>query len=336
MKLQQLRYFIAVVENGFNITAASDKLYTSQPGVSKQLKLLEEELDVCLFARNGKSLYGLTKAGQMLYDKSVVILREIDNIKEQAVELKRDNEGTLTIATTHTQARYVLPEVLQLFREKYPQVKLELYQGSSDQIADLMKRGDVDFAIASSSGAKRPNMVTLPCFHWDRALVLPMGHPLLEKEDIELADLAEYPLITYVQNDKQQSSLNQAFAEAGVEPNIAITARDADVIKEYVRKGLGVGIIASMAFDPYIDNDLVAVSTVDILPNCTTWIGFQEHTYLRNYMYEFSSLVASHLSRDAINQQVVSYRMGNKQGVIDERQLPYKLIARPTRVKNAA
>jgi LysR family transcriptional regulator, cys regulon transcriptional activator len=336
MKLQQLRYFIAVVENGFNITAASDKLYTSQPGVSKQLKLLEEELDVGLFARNGKSLYGLTKAGQMLYEKSVVILREIDNIKEQAVELKRDNEGTLTIATTHTQARYVLPEVLQMFREKYPQVKLELYQGSSEQISDLMKRGDVDFAIASSSGEKKPNMVTLPCYHWDRALVLPVGHPLLGKEDIELADLAEYPLITYVQNDRQGSSLNQAFEEAGVEPNIAITARDADVIKEYVRKGLGVGIIASMAFDPYLDSDLVAVSTVDILPNCTTWIGFQEHTYLRNYMYEFSSLVASHLSRDAINQQVVAYRMGNKHGVIDERQLPYKLIARPAKVRNAA
>ncbi len=336
MKLQQLRYFLAVVDNGFNITAASETLYTSQPGVSKQLKLLEQELEVSLFARHGKSLHGLTKAGQMLYDKASIVLREIENIKEQAIELKRDNEGTLSIGTTHTQARYVLPEVLQAFREKYPQVKVELYQGSSEQIAELMQRGEIDFAIASSSAGKKPNMVSLPCFHWDRALVLPKDHPLLEKEYIELADLAQYPLVTYVQGKPEESSLVQAFTDLGLTPNISITARDADVIKEYVRKGLGIGIIASMAYNPDYDSDLVAVSTDDFLPHCTTWIGFQEHIYLRNFMYEFASLLSPNLDRDLINQQLLAYRQGNKKGVVNEASLPYKLIARPAKVQQAA
>ncbi len=329
MKLQQLRYLLAIAENGLNITAASEKLYTSQPGVSKQLKLLEEELGLRLFSRNGKSLDGVTYAGNLVLEKAANIMREVENIKQLAHELQNEQEGSLSIGTTHTQARYVLPDILQAFRKRYPEVKLNLHQGTSEQISEMMKNGLIDFAIASSSGAKSSDTVSLPCFHWDRAILMPQDHPLTKLEDIELKDLAEYPIITYVFNQNGQSSFRDAFAREGLTPNIAITARDADVIKTYVRKGLGVGVAASMAYDPEHDDDLVAISTHDILPSCTTWVGFREEQYIRSYMYDFIEMLAPHLNRTVVDAAVNEYRQTGRTSVIDESKLPYKLIERP-------
>lgn len=336
MKLQQLRYLLAIAENGLNITAASEKLYTSQPGVSKQLKLLEEELGLRLFSRNGKSLDGVTYAGNLVLEKAANIMREVENIKQLAHELQNEQEGSLSIGTTHTQARYVLPDILQAFRKRYPEVKLNLHQGTSEQISEMMKNGLIDFAIASSSGAKSSDTVSLPCFHWDRAILMPQDHPLTKLEDIELKDLAEYPIITYVFNQNGQSSFRDAFAREGLTPNIAITARDADVIKTYVRKGLGVGVAASMAYDPEHDDDLVAISTHDILPSCTTWVGFREEQYIRSYMYDFIEMLAPHLNRTVVDAAVNEYRQAGRTSVIDESKLPYKLIERPKQKEKLA
>ncbi len=329
MKLQQLRYLLAIADNGLNITAASEKLYTSQPGVSKQLKLLEEELGLRLFSRNGKSLDGITYAGNLVLEKAANIMREVDNIKQLAHELQNEQEGSLSIGTTHTQARYVLPDILQAFRKRYPDVKLNLHQGTSEQISEMMKNGLIDFAIASSSGAKNSDTVSLPCFHWDRAILMPQNHPLAKLDDIELKDLAEYPIITYVFNQNGQSSFRDSFAQEGLTPNIAITARDADVIKTYVRKGLGVGIAASMAYHPDEDSDLIAVSTHDILPSCTTWVGFREEQYIRSYMYDFIEMLSPHLTRTTVDTAVNEYRKTGRINSINENQLPYKLIERP-------
>ncbi|WMS88246.1 LysR substrate-binding domain-containing protein [Pleionea litopenaei] len=329
MKLQQLRYLLAIAENGLNITAASEKLYTSQPGVSKQLKLLEEELGLRLFSRNGKSLDGITYAGNLVLEKAANIMHEVENIKQLAHELQNEQEGSLSIGTTHTQARYVLPDILQEFRKRYPDVKLNLHQGTSEQISEMMRNGLIDFAIASSSGAKNSDTVSLPCYHWDRAILMPKDHPLTKLDDIELKDLIQYPIITYVFNQNGHSSFRDTFAREGLSPNIAITARDADVIKTYVRKGLGIGIAASMAYDPETDDDLVAVSTHDILPSCTTWVGFREEQYIRSYMYDFIEMLSPHLDRSTVNTAVNEYRRTGHINSIDQNRLPYKLIQRP-------
>ncbi|WP_144395092.1 LysR substrate-binding domain-containing protein [Pleionea sediminis] len=336
MKLQQLRYLLAIAENDLNITAASEKLYTSQPGVSKQLKLLEEELGLRLFSRNGKSLDGVTYAGNLVLEKAATIMSEVENIKQLAHELQNEQEGSLSIGTTHTQARYVLPDILQAFRKRYPDVRLNLHQGTSEQISEMMKNGLIDFAIASSSGAKNSDTVTLPCYHWDRAILMPQDHPLTKLDEIELTDLAEYPMITYVLNQSGSSSFRDTFAKAGITPNIAITARDADVIKTYVRKGLGIGIAASMAYDPEQDHDLVAISTHDIFPSCTTWVGFREEQYIRSYMYDFIEMIAPHLDRNTVSKAVTEFRRTGEIHSIDENSLPYQLIARPKAKKQYA
>jgi LysR family cys regulon transcriptional activator len=336
MKLQQLRYLLAIADNDLNITAASEKLYTSQPGVSKQLKLLEEELGLRLFSRNGKSLDGITYAGNLVLEKAASIMHEVDNIKQLAHELQNEQEGSLSIGTTHTQARYVLPDILQAFRKRYPDVKLNLHQGTSEQISEMMKNGLIDFAIASSTGAKSNDTVSLPCYHWDRAILMPQDHPLAKLDDIELSDLAQYPIITYVFSQNGKSSFRDAFAKEGLTPNIAITARDADVIKTYVRKGLGIGIAASMAYDPDLDDDLVAISTHDILPSCTTWLGFREEQYVRSYMYDFIEMVAPHLDRSTVNTAIHEYRRTGQINSIKEHSLPYKLIERPTEKNKVA
>ncbi|MDM3871574.1 LysR substrate-binding domain-containing protein [Porticoccus sp. W117] len=326
MKLQQLRYFVAIAENGFNITAASEQLYTSQPGVSKQLKLLEEELGLRLFSRSGKTLDGITEAGEQVLVKAKNILREVDNIKQLSDDLQNEHGGVFTIGTTHTQARYVLPDIFSKFRELYPDVQLDLHQGTNDQIDEWLKTGHVDFAIASSAKPRRNNMVTLPCYYWDQALLIPRDHPLAKLDQPELEDIVRYPIVTYLFSSTDRSTLVDAIRKAGLEPNIAITARDADVIKTYVREGLGIGFVANMAYHPVQDNDLVAISTHDILPTYTTWIGFREDLYLSNFTYDFIAMLAPHLQRELVDQAIQEYRDNKVITCIDEKQLPYRLI----------
>ena len=303
MKLQQLKYLLAIVDNGLNITAAAEKLYTSQPGVSKQLKLLEEELGLQLFTRKGKSLGGITAAGAQVIERARVIMAEVDNIRSVASDFYREEEGTLSIATTHTQARYVLPDVIREFRDRYPGVSLNLHQGTSEQIADMVAANEIDFAIATGSHELFGDLLLVPSYHWDRKVIVPKDHPLTRLDrKLTLADLAEYPLVTYVFSFGGQSSLKRAFADLGLEPDVVFTARDADVIKTYVRMGLGVGIVASMAEDCNDGKDLTALDAEGLFPRSTTWIGFRKDVVLRRYMLDFVQLFAPHISSDQLEK----------------------------------
>ena len=259
VKFQQLRYLVAVHENGLNITAAARQLHTSQPGVSRQLKLLEEELGFQLFEREGRALTRTTAAGEEIISRASSILREMQNIRRTSAELRKADGGTLSIATTHTQARYVLPQVIREFRIKYPKVRLHLHQGTSEQIAEMVARDRVDFAIATGSEELFPHLVRLPVYRWHRAVVVPRGHPLESAGKLTLKKLAEYPIVTYVFSFSGRSSLPALFETAGLSLDVALTARDSDVIKTYVRIGLGVGILARLAIDPVTDGDLTVL-----------------------------------------------------------------------------
>jgi len=301
MKLHQLRYLAAVAQSGLNITAAAHKLHTSQPGVSKQIKLLEDELGFQIFVREGRNLTRITPAGQQVIERALRILQEAQSIRDLSTELRDEGKGSLSIGTTHTQARYVLPDVIREFRGRYPQVRLNLHQGTSEQIAEMVASDRIDCAIATGSEALFPDLTLLPCYHWHRIVIVPKGHPLAAGGRLALRTLAAYPLITYTFSFSGPSSLHEAFARAGLVPNVAITARDADVIQTYVRLGLGVGIVAHMAFDP-ADPDLVAVDASQLFSAHTTWLGFRRGTLLRKYMYEFAQLLAPHLDRRLVDR----------------------------------
>lgn len=297
MTLQQLRYLLGIADSNLNITSAAEKLHTSQPGISKQLKLLEQELGIQLFTRKGKSLAAITPAGHEVIGRARRIMREVENIRSLASDLSSEQEGTLSIATTHTQARYVLPEVVQEFRSRYPNVSLELHQGTSEQIAELVDSNSVDFAIATGSYNLFPDLVLLPCYHWERIVVVPKGHPLaLKTSKLTLNDLSEYPLVTYVFSLTGESSFKQAFSDEDLEPDVVFTARDADIIKTYVRMGMGVGVVAAMSWECQDKDDLVAIDAHGLFPQSTTWIGFRRDTVLRGYMVDFAELLAPHLS----------------------------------------
>jgi len=302
MKLQQLRYLAAIVENDLNITAAAERMHTSQPGVSKQLKQLEDELGFPIFLRQGRTLTRITPAGKKVVERAQKILKEVQSIKRMADEQKDGGLGSLSIGTTHTQARYVLPPVIRQFRERYPNVELHLHQGTSEQIADMAARDRIDFAINTGSQELFTNLVLLPCYRWHRRLVVPHGHPIANVAKITVETLAKYPIVTYVFGYTGPSSLQQIFARAGKTPNVALTARDADVIKTYVRLGLGVGLVASMAIDPHEDADLVSIDASHLFPAHLTWVGFHQGALLRGYMYDFLQAVGPHLTRRLVDR----------------------------------
>lgn len=338
MRLKQLKILLAIVESGLNITAAAEKLFTSQPGVSKQLKLLEQELGLKIFTRKGKSLESITPEGEEVIRRAEAILAEVRAIQDLSSRKYELDEGTLAIATTHTQARYVLPQVIAGLRERYPGVRLDLHQGTTEQIAGLAAERKVDFAIATGSESLFPNWVLLPCYRWDRSIIVPKDHPLTALGRAPtLQELAEFPLVTYVFSFSGESSLLRAFADAGLEAKIAFTARDADVIKTYVRMGLGVGIVASMA-SGCEGEDLVTVETGGLFPRSTTWLGFPRDLLWRRYMYEFverfapqwdERLIARALecdSPDAVSalvpQDALPYRSGCGEASASETRAP--------------
>ena len=304
MKLHQLRYLAAVVQNGLNITTAARKLHTSQPGVSKQLKLLEDELGFPLFEREGRNLTRVTAAGQQVVDRAMRILEEVQNIRRLSSDLKDDRTGSLSIGTTHTQARYVLPPIVQKFRAAYPEVDMHLHQGTSEQIAELAKLDRIDFAIATGADEQFPGLVLLPCYRWERRIVVPRDHPLAGEKTVSLVALAKYPIVTYTFSFSGRSSLPALFESAGLKLNVALTASDADVIKTYVRSGLGVGIVASMALDLREDRDLVVLDASHLFASHVTWIGFRRGRLLRGYMYEFLKSFAPHLTRRLVDQAI--------------------------------
>ncbi len=302
MNLQQLRYLNEIVRRGLNISDAAAVLYTSQPGISKQIKLLEEELGIEIFVRNGKRIVALTEPGKAILDIARRILHESDNLKQVGQEFQEQDSGHLILATTHTQARYALPPVVKQFIKRYPKVKLGLHQGNPTQIAEQVLNGEADVAIATESLLLYEGLVTLPCYEWHHCVVVPPKHPLLEEKRLTLAKLAQYPIITYDYAFSGRGKIDDAFAHAEIEPNIALTAIDADVIKTYVELGLGIGILAELAFIPERDRHLRKIEAAHLFKPNTTRLAIRKNEYLRGYTYDFIELFAPHLTRDVVEK----------------------------------
>ncbi len=300
MKLQQLRYIWEVAHHELNVSLTAQSLFTSQPGISKQIRLLEDELGIEIFSRSGKHLTRVTPAGQNIIEQAGEILRKVDSIKRVAQEFSDEQTGSLTVATTHTQARYALPPAISQFISKYPDVSLHMHQGTPMQIAEMAANGTVDFAIATEAMEHFGDLIMLPCYRWNRCIVVPRDHPLTRLATLSLADIAAHPLVTYVFGFTGRSKLDEAFVQSGMEPQVVFTATDADVIKTYVRLGLGVGIMAKMAYDADQDSDLVAMDASHLFQPSTTMVGCRKGTFLRGYMYDFISLFAPHLSREIV------------------------------------
>lgn len=302
MKLHQLRYLHEVARQGLNITSAADALYTSQPGVSKQIQLFEDELGLQIFQRNGKRLTGITEPGEQILALAAKVIRDVDNIKRVGDEFSNVETGMLTIATTHTQARYKLPAAVKDFMTQYPQVKLNIHQGNPRQVAELVASGDADIGIATEAISNFDTLLCLPCYTWNRCVVVPHGHPLLSEGPLTLKKLAAYPLITYDFAFTGGTLVSQVFSDADLSPNVVLTAIDADVIKTYVTLGLGVGLLANMAYDPDRDSHLVAIDVSHLFPDSTTYLGVRRDAFLRGYMYGFIELIAPHFNRKAVNE----------------------------------
>ncbi|MEN9455203.1 MAG: hypothetical protein RL210_722 [Pseudomonadota bacterium] len=303
MNLQQLRYLVEVAKQGLNFSDAAEKLHTSQPGISKQIRLLEEELGVPIFIRNGKRVTDVTPPGRQILQIAERILCEAKNLKGVGDEFANEQSGSLTIATTHTQARYALPKVIKRFVERYPQVRLSIKQGSPLQICEMVVNGEADLAIATEGIERFSDLAMLPCYDWNRSVVVPADHPLLSLgHPLTLADIGNYPIITYDFAFTGRSRINRAFEEAGIEPNVVLTAIDTDVIKTYVGLGLGVGIIASMAFEPKRDTQLRRIDASHLFEASTTRIGIRKNAYLRGYVFAFIELFAPHLHKEQIQQ----------------------------------
>ena len=301
MKLHQLRYLHEVVRHGLNITSAADALYTSQPGVSKQIQLIEEELGLQIFNRNGKRLSGLTEPGKEIVALATKVMRDIENIKRVGEEFSDVDSGTLTIATTHTQARYKLPAAVKAFMSQYPKVKLNIHQGNPSQVAEQVANGEADIGIATESISSYESLLCLPCYHWNRCVVVPHDHPLLKEERLTLEKLASYPLITYDFAFTGGTLVSKTFGDAGLVPNVVLTAIDADVIKTYVSLGLGVGLLANMAFDPERDLNLARIDVSHLFADSTTYLGVRKDAFLRSYMYGFIELLAPQFNRATVN-----------------------------------
>jgi LysR family cys regulon transcriptional activator len=296
-----MRYIREVSRQNLNVSAAAEVLHTSQPGVSKQIQLLEEELGLQIFQRSGKRLTGITEPGKIVLDMAERMLREVDNIKRVGDDFTRDTEGSLTIATTHTQARYRLPPAIKGFVEQYPNIRLHIHQGNPTQVTQMVVNGEADIGIATEAIAEDMALVALPCYMWNRCLVAPHGHAILNDAPLTLQKLASYPVVTYDLGFAGSNSVRRAFEAAGLEPNVILTAIDSDVIKTYVEMGLGVGLLAKMAYDAERDKNLTMLDAGHLFPDSTTYLGVRRDTYLRGFLYDFIALIAPHLNRAAVN-----------------------------------
>lgn len=308
MNFQQLRAFSEAVRQGFNLTSVADALHTSQPGVSRQIKELEDELGVELFVRSGRRLLGLTEVGKVGLPTVTRILQEAENFKKIGAEFLNAEEGTLIIGATHTQARYALPPAVKDFCAAHPGVSLHLVQGSPRQIADQLISGEVDIGVATEALADYPELLTLPCYRWTHKVVVERNHELASKisegDPLRLEQLSRYPLISYEKGFTGRRHIDEAFSTAGLEARFVLQAMDADVIKTYVRMGIGVGIIASVAFDESTDSDLVAIEAKHLFALNTTRVAIKRGTYLRGFAYDFIETFAPTLTAAAINLEL--------------------------------
>ncbi|WP_026957984.1 MULTISPECIES: HTH-type transcriptional regulator CysB [Aliagarivorans] len=328
MKLQQLRYIVEVANNNLNVSATAESLYTSQPGISKQIRLLEDELGVQIFKRSGKHLSQVTPAGKEIIRISNEIMGKVESIKAVASQHTHPDRGSLNISTTHTQARYALPSVIQDFIKRYPNVSLNMHQGTPAQINEAVSKGTADFAIATEAMHYFSDMVMLPCYYWNRSILVTKEHELAKRylsgEQITVEHLAQFPLVTYIFGFTGRSELDEAFNQAGKEPKIVFTATDADVIKTYVRMGIGVGVLASMAINEEQDSDLVAIDGSHLFKASTTQICFRKGTFLRTYMYDFIEGFAPHLNRNLVDLAVQAKNPRELERLFADIELPIK------------
>ncbi|MDQ6646854.1 MAG: LysR substrate-binding domain-containing protein [Pseudomonadota bacterium] len=306
MTLTQLRYLIAIADSGLNITLAAERVHATQPGLSKQLRQLEDELGFQLFVRKGKSLDTVTYAGEQVLERARIILAEAANIRSIAANLRHEAHGELRIATTHTQARFALPAAIAALNSSYPRVSVHLQPTRDAEVLTQLEAGQVDMAIISSAGAPPASGIALPAYRWQRVIIAPNGHPLAAGAGPPtLEDLAKLPLVSYESSLKSESSLRRAFETVGLSPQMAMTAGDADLIKTYVRAGLGIGVLAEMAIQDS-DTDLHILPADHLFPVCTTWIVLRRDSVLREYMLEFIHHFAPHLDRRDVIQTVAN------------------------------
>ena len=305
MKIQQLRSLSEVARRNLSVSAAAEALFTSQPGISKQIKALEEELGIKLFTRHGKRLTALTEPGRAVLAIAERILAEAANMKRAGEEFANEKLGSLTIATTHTQARYALPKAVAAFKRRYPDVQLVIHQGNPTQICEMVLRGEADFAVATEQIALYPELVSLPCYQWNRCVVVPARHALAKVQPLTLEAVAKYPIVTYDFAFANRSLVEKAFEQRGLKPKVVLTALDADVIKTYVELGLGVGIMAGMAFNAKRDQGLTALDASHLFESSTTRLGIKRGAYLRRYAYEFIELFVPHLPRSIVEPTVM-------------------------------
>jgi LysR family transcriptional regulator, cys regulon transcriptional activator len=308
MKLHQLKYIHEVARQGLSISAAAEALHTSQPGVSKQIQMLEDELKLQIFQRNGKRLTGITEPGRHIVKLAATVMLEMQNIKRVGDEFAKVETGTLTIATTHTQARYKLPAAVKQFITNYPHVKLNIHQGNPSQVTAQVANGEADIGIATETISSDDRLLCLPCYEWNRCVVVPKGHRLIDAVPLTLAKIASFPLITYDFAFTGSTIVSKVFHDAGVMPNVVLSAIDADVIKTYVSLGLGVGLIANMAYDEERDKDLVKLDCSHLFPASTTYLGVRKDAFLRGYLYGFIELLAPKFGRREVDEALKAHR----------------------------
>jgi LysR family transcriptional regulator, cys regulon transcriptional activator len=304
MKIQQLRYLTEVARRGLNVSEAAEALHTSQPGVSKQIRALEDELGVEVFVRHGKRLSAITEPGKAVIAIAERILAEANNLRRAGEEFANEKLGTLTIAATHTQARYALPKAVAAFKRRYPKVELLIHQGNPTQICEQLLAGEADMGVATEMISLYPELVSLPVYQWNRCVVVPPKHPLLKKTPLTLEALAQYPIVTYDFAFANRSLVQKAFESRGLQPHVVLSAQDSDVIKTYVELGLGIGILARMAFDPKRDRHLRALDAAHLFESSTTRLGIKRGAYLRRYAYDFIEMFAPQLPRSIVEPAV--------------------------------
>lgn len=305
MNFQQLRILREAVQQNFNLTEVANALYTSQSGVSKHIKDLEDELGVELFVRRGKRLLGLTEPGRELIGTVERMLLDAANVKRVAEQFANSDSGSLTIATTHTQARYALPQVVRRFKQAFPRVHLVLHEANPAEIVALLQSGEADIAIATEALDHYPQLLALPGYSWHHTVVVPLKHPLLKQDRLSLEELAKYPIITYDTAFTGRSHIDEAFTSRGISFELMLTAIDADVIKTYVELGLGVGIVASMAFEAHRDRHLRSIEAGHLFRSSTTRVAIRRGAILRGYAYAFIELFAPQLTKGVIDKAMI-------------------------------
>ena len=324
MTLQQIRYLWEVYRHNLNVTAAARALYTSQPGISKQLRLLEAELGVKLFARSGKRLAALTPAGEEIVGIAREVLEQVANVRRAGDEYRNQTEGSLNVATTQTQALYTLPPIVRKFTAMYPKVSLNLNQGTPAQLAELVLSGAADFAIATEGLEHFADLVMFPCYTWNRSIVVPAGHKFANRKRLRLDEIAQEPLVTYVFGFDDESPLSKAFKDKKLEPKVAFSAADTHVIKTYVRMGFGIGIIATMAYDPKIDKDLVRLTGEHLFEHSVAHIGFRKGVFVRQYLLDFVEMFAGHLTPSLVSHLLQSASEKERTRELNKLELPHR------------